>query len=156
MKINSTTTDDGAQPLMPHPAPAPGYRDGWVAVVDDDLDICVALQEWLQVMDIPARRYLSAETLIPEIHAQGGHWWAVDEAGAQSRLAAVIVDLNLPGMHGFALARVLLDRAPGLRVVVISAAHDDERRRLADGHAKVACVRKPFTLDALEQALLPL
>lgn len=130
--------------------------DRVVALVDDDEQICMALQEWLGLLDIPSKYYLNAEALMEALVPMDGHWWLHDAQGSRVRLAAAIVDLNMPGMHGLALSKALREHDPTLRVLVITAANADQRRRLADGWNEVALLRKPFTLEALEQALLPL
>ncbi len=54
-------------------------------------------------------------------------WWRRRRAGESSleRIAAftpelVTVDINLPGMDGFELARILKDRYPGTRILFIT------------------------------------
>lgn len=133
------------------------FASAAVALVDDDEQICQALQEWLELLGIRSRYYLSAEAFLESVASEKGHWWF--KAGTEPsriRLAAAIVDLNLPGLQGMALAEQLILASPGLRVVVITAAGEEERQQLMGPTQGFTCLKKPFTLDTLEQALFPL
>lgn len=139
-----------ADPLSPaHPFP----RGHAVAVVDDDIQICEALAEWLSLLDLPCRTYGSAEALLADLMVSGGRFWLRDGAVPAAPLAAAIVDMNLPGMHGTSLVQYLQSVLSPLRVVVITATNDDERKRLEAAAPGVEFVRKPFALDRLEDAL---
>lgn len=128
-----------------------------VAVVDDDEQICLGLQEWLDTLGVESRYYLSAEGLLGDCIAdEGGLWWRNASGGPARRLGGAILDLNLPGMHGAELARRLRAMAPGLKVILITAANTQEWRHLGVDDTGAICLKKPVCLDALEAALLPL
>jgi CheY-like chemotaxis protein len=49
----------------------------------------------------------------------------------QPRLAAVLSDINMPGMDGLQLLGEIKQRRPDLPVMMVTAYGDDERRRRA-------------------------
>jgi len=71
-------------------------------------------------------------------------------------LVGAVLDVNLPGVNGIDLAVMLRDMAPELPITIITALHDDERVRYGQPPLGIRCLRKPFDLDALEDALFPL
>ena len=79
-------------------------------------------------------------------------------AEALERLAAVpfelaIVDLMLPGTNGIQLARIVRERHPGTRVVLMSAYHLSERQLSRADCGAVGFVPKPLDLGELAQFL---
>ena len=106
-----------------------------VLVVDDDAGIRYTLREILE------QEGLSVEE-------------AEDGAAALARFAAapaplVITDLRMPRLDGMALLRAVLERAPGTRVVLVTA-HGSERQAVeaikAGGYDYF---RKPFETEEL-------
>jgi DNA-binding response OmpR family regulator len=80
---------------------------------------------------------------------------------AESALAAVaaspfdlaIVDLMMPGTNGIQLARLIRDRHPETRVVLMSAYHLSERQLVRADCGAVGFVPKPFDLTELARFL---
>lgn len=68
-------------------------------------------------------------------------------------LHLLVTDVLPPGMTGPELAMRLRDRAPGLRVLYMSAEPDRESYALGSGTDRARLLRKPFTLMALAVAL---
>lgn len=125
-----------------------------IALVDDDPHIGQALKQWLQVLQINSRGYLSAEALQEALHAADGQWWLHGPEGEPPvRLTGAVLDLNLPGMNGVALGQWLQSQVPDLPVVVITAAPQDAALLQTAAHSRITVLKKPFSLDALEQAL---
>lgn len=132
-----------------------GAAPSVVAVVDDDTSVASALQQWLGMLDIPAVVFHEGASLLRAVKpAQGGLGLAVSEAGVQGVLRAAVVDLNLPGMNGFEVAQRLKAMAPGLRIVVITAANAESLEMFGGAPEGVCCLDKPFTLEQIEAALL--
>lgn len=67
----------------------------------------------------------------------------------QGGIHAVVTDVNMPGMSGLELLRILRDRHPRLPVLVMTAKHSaaDEERALTCGAS--AYLVKPMPADAL-------
>jgi DNA-binding response OmpR family regulator len=75
---------------------------------------------------------------------------------AEFRLVGAVLDLNLPGITGIELARALRCLSPGLPLAIVTALNDDDRLRYGNPPSGIRCLKKPFDLDALEEALFPL
>jgi CheY-like chemotaxis protein len=71
----------------------------------------------------------------------------------QPRLAAVLSDINMPGMDGLQLLGEIKQRRPDLPVMMVTAYGDDERRRRAAELGAVEFITKPVDFDKLEEQL---
>lgn len=146
------------EPVSPS-SPAPvRAADGAVALVDDDEHIARALELWLQISGCAPSLHLSAESLLETLELREGQIWVPvtpldDEPERMAPLVAAVMDLNLTGLNGFELARRLQSMAPSVPLVVITAATGDDLLRHGAVPDGVSCLRKPFRLDELEQAL---
>jgi DNA-binding response OmpR family regulator len=83
---------------------------------------------------------------------------ASDAEGALGVLAATacdlaVVDLMMPGTNGIQLARLIRERHPLTRVVLMSAYHLSERQLLRADCGAVGFVPKPFDLTELARFL---
>lgn len=68
---------------------------------------------------------------------------------AEQPFAAVISDVEMPGMNGFELLRNIRLLYPGVPVVLMSALWDEERREAAQSCAAQGTLQKPVTMDQL-------
>lgn len=131
-----------------HPAlsdVAHSHAGAQVALVDDDPQILEALSDWLRMMGMTPRPFTSAESLLEDLQSP--------ESPQRGALAGAILDINLGGMHGVALAHQLRASFPDLPLVMISALNTQEISQLGDLPVKSTYLQKPFHLDALEDAL---
>ncbi len=138
----------------PHaPVPLPGV----VALVDDDLQIGQALSTWFKLGGLQTAHHSSSESLLQAITQMNGHPTLPSSTDPSQRteLVAAVLDLNLPGMSGFALASALRERFPRLPLVIITALREDERTPYGAAPWGITCLQKPFDLDALDDALFP-
>jgi two-component system, OmpR family, response regulator PrrA len=131
---------------------------GVVAVVDDDPEIRRALGDWLALAGFAGCGHASAESLLAELDADGGGLRLGGDArdardADPGLLLGAVLDVSLPGVSGVDLARTLRGRAPELPLALITALSAEELRRFGQAPAGVACLRKPFELEALEAAL---
>jgi PAS domain S-box-containing protein len=82
-----------------------------------------------------------------------------EAAGAEEALAdwqdfdVLITDVVMPGMTGHELAEAARDRAPALRVVLMSGHTEDVLVREGARLGEIAFVQKPFTRDSLLRAI---
>jgi signal transduction histidine kinase/CheY-like chemotaxis protein len=123
------------------PPPVPQAAvDNW-PVVDDDDRVREALVELLGTLGAKARAACSSA----DARA------IVDES---AHFGAALVDIRMPGMDGFDLARALLDSRKVHRVVLMSA--DEAAGAVGDAFEgePVAFLRKPITRAALQAKLL--
>lgn len=128
-----------------------------VAIVDDDPQISQALSQWVELQGLHALRFSCAECLLKFLtQAQNQLSVSGSTQGTPTcTLVAGILDLNLPGLSGIALARLLRSMNPDLPLVVVTALREHERCRYGQLPPGVPCLQKPFDLDALENALFP-
>jgi len=110
-----------------------------IAVVEDDESFRMALAESLRSLGYGAREFASAEEFI---------------ASDGERLCdCVITDIQMPGMGGLKLSRLLASRPSPIPVIMITALAKPglESQALANGSS--CMLRKPFKADALVACL---
>jgi len=130
---------------------------GAVAIVDDDPQISQALGHWVDLQGLHPLYFSCAECLLKSL-SQGHAPLTVCDSTQDiptCTLVAGVLDLNLPGLSGIALAHVLRSMDAALPLVIVTALRDHERRSYGSLPPGVPCLQKPFDLDALENALLP-
>lgn len=131
---------------------------GIVAIVDDDPHISRALGVWLEQHYLRATHHVSAESLLQAVHQENGQLNV--QLGVSnpltSPLVGAILDLNLPGATGFDLARVLRQMDAALPIAIITALREEDRLRYGSPPPGICCLKKPFKLNALEDALFPM
>ena len=126
---------------------------GMVALVDDEVQIVQALKALLSFKGVAASVHESAESLLAALTQRDGQLWVADADGEPTRLGAVVLDVNLPGMNGADLAAELHRLRPQLPIVMITAALDEKLLARVQAMPDVTLLSKPFTLESLEQAL---
>ena len=133
-------------PLHPFPSGSSLSPAGkQVALVDDDPNILEALSDWLRMLGFAPLKFASAESLLADLQRP--------TSTLASNLAGAILDINLEGMNGVALAQQLRTIFPKIPLVLISALNAEEMGHLGPMPAMSTCLKKPFHLDALEDAL---
>lgn len=150
--------DKGMQQSQERTFSADAGTRGIVAIVEDDPHICEVLGLWLELHGLQATRHSNGESLLHAIHQGDQGLTLAGDAGdpAEYPLLGAVLDLNLPSITGVDLAHALRNLAPRLPVAIITALNDDERHRYGDAPTGIRCLRKPFSLEALEEALSPL
>ncbi len=124
-----------------------------VALVDDEVQIVQALQTLLSFKGHASSVHASAESLLQALTVRDGQLWLPDKSGMPRPLTAAVLDLNLPGMNGLDLAAHLRVLQPQLLLVMITAAPVDALQGRTQDLQDMVVLSKPFTLEALEQAL---
>jgi CheY-like chemotaxis protein len=76
--------------------------------------------------------------------------------GIRPELIVILSDINMPGMDGLTLLGEIKRRWPELRVIMVTAYGDDERRRLAGERGATDFLAKPVDFEFLKQQLLQL
>ena len=71
----------------------------------------------------------------------------------QPALAAVLSDINMPGMDGLELLGEIKQRCPDLAVLMVTAYGDDERRRRARELGAFEFITKPVDFEQLKEQL---
>jgi FixJ family two-component response regulator len=101
-----------------------------VAAVDDDFRVRESIESLLESAGYAPKMFASAEAFL--------------ESGTLSAATCVITDVRMPGMDGIALQRRIRLERPKLPVILISAHHDAEVRRVAIDEGAVDFLYKPF------------
>lgn len=118
-------------------------REFLVAVIDDDDPFRTALVESLASLGFRARGFASAEAFVA--------------ANAQDGCDCVISDIQMPGMSGLDLKRLLDDRGSSVPVIMITGRPEPELEARAAASGAICLLRKPFDSNAmigcLEKAL---
>jgi CheY-like chemotaxis protein len=120
-----------------------------------DPDASLPCRRWLVVDDEPELSGLIADTLSQMNRARVENFTSSPDALAafsarSGHFDLVVTDRDMPGLDGLELARCLRARAPGVKIILVSANIDDiapDDLKRAGVHA---VVRKPFTLARLE------
>ena len=110
-----------------------------VAVVDDDPGVLRSLQLLLESADYGVRLFDSGAALLG--------------SGCLPQIDCLVSDLDMPGMEGHELLRVVRAMHPRLRVVLITG-YPDALDRLPGADARdVRCFTKPFRGEQLLAAV---
>ena len=117
-----------------------------ILVVDDEPDVADLFRQRF-------RREARQGTYVMHFAASGTE--ALDRLTEeiQPRLAAVLSDINMPGMDGLQLLSAIKQRRPDLPVMMVTAYGDDERRRRAAELGAVEFITKPVDFDQLKEQL---
>ncbi len=115
---------------------------GWVAIVDDHQSVRSCLTRIMRLEGIRATVFASAEEYLAH--------------SAPTAPSCLVLDMQLPGMSGYALAQFLdRERAPLPPTIFISA-HEDLLTSVAEDRLAHGTLRKPFEVDALLALVTPL
>ena len=117
-----------------------------ILVVDDEPDVADLFRQRF-------RRESRQKTFVMHFATSGAE--ALDRLSGeiQPRLAAVLSDINMPGMDGLELLGEIKQRHPDLPVMMVTAYGDDERRRRAAELGAVEFITKPVDFDQLKEQL---
>lgn len=106
-------------------------------VVDDDPDV-------RNLLGVRARSF--GHTVL----TAGGAAAALRAAGGQVVLDLALLDVTMPGLHGFALLERLRDSHPDLPAVVVTGARGMEEKA---EDARAHLLRKPFAAETLRRVI---
>ena len=114
-----------------------------VAVVDDDQGILQSLEYLLESADYTARLFVSAAALL--------------ESGCLAQIDCLISDVDMPGVDGFELVRLIHATRPQLPIILVTGYPDRLTRLPALGGSTPRLFTKPFQghelLEAVSEAL---
>jgi CheY-like chemotaxis protein len=117
-----------------------------ILVVDDEPDVADLFRQRF-------RRETRQGTYVLHYAASGAE--ALDRLAGEIEpmLAAVLSDINMPGMDGLELLGEIKQRFPDLPVMMVTAYGDDERRRLAAEYGAADFLAKPVDFEHLKAQL---
>ncbi|WP_173009434.1 response regulator [Methylobacterium sp. P1-11] len=110
-----------------------------VAIVDDDPSIRSALDRLTRALGYEALAFAGAEPLLAKL----------DEADIEF----VVTDVQMPGVSGLELLKILAERRPHLPVMVMTAYPSESTRARALALGAFAYCAKPFEADQFEHCL---
>jgi FixJ family two-component response regulator len=110
-----------------------------VTVVDDDESVRESLPDLLKELGFAVQAFASAEAFL------------ASDAVGQTR--CLLLDVAMPGMSGPELQRELTRRHQKMPIVFITAQGDENVRPLVLAQGAVECLFKPFSENALLDAL---
>jgi FixJ family two-component response regulator len=101
-----------------------------VAVVDDDQSVLRSLEYLLESADYAVRLFASGQELL--------------DSGCLLRIDCLISDIDMPGMDGHELLRIVRSARPELPVILITGYPDTLKRLPGMGVGNPRCFTKPF------------
>src|SRR5262245_23351944 len=110
-----------------------------VSVVDDNDSVRESLPDLLQELGFAAQAFSSAEEFLA--------------SKAENATSCLVLDIGLPGMSGPDLQQELIRRGNAIPIIFITAQRDTSLRPRLLARGAVACLLKPFTDDALLEAI---
>ena len=110
-----------------------------ISIVDDDESVREALKSLLKSVGFKAEAFASAEEFL--------------SSGQLPGTICLILDVRMPGMSGVELQNRLTASHDGLPIVFISAHADEEGRARALEGGAVDFLQKPFSDEALLNAI---
>ncbi len=110
-----------------------------ILIVDDEPDICLALEDLLRHAGYTVRSVMTGREALHEAE--------------QHPFGAVILDLGLPDLSGFAVLRGLEELDPMLPVIILTASVQDSHTVEALRRGAAAYLTKPYNPDALKIVL---
>jgi FixJ family two-component response regulator len=120
-----------------------GRAGKYVAVVDDDRSVGIALCRLLRAAGIEAKAFESAASFL-------------DSLGEQSP-DCLVLDVQMPGMNGLELQQRLKDVAASLPVIMITGRDEASIHAICMAMGASSYLRKPLNdddlLDAVERAI---
>ena len=110
-----------------------------VSIIDDDESVRESLPDLVKVLGYSAAAFSSAEEFLASDYID--------------RTRCLILDVAMPRMTGPELYRELLRRGQPIPTIFVTALKDDTVRPRLIEHGAVDCLFKPFSDDALQEAL---
>jgi FixJ family two-component response regulator len=110
-----------------------------ISIVDDDAPVREAIRRLIKSVGMNARAYASAEDFLSSNHAQD--------------TSCLILDVQMTGMSGLELQQQLTNNGYRIPIIFISAHSNGQIRNQAITAGAVDFLFKPFSEDALVDAV---
>jgi len=112
---------------------------GFIAIVDDDRSVQIALQDLIESEGLSTLCFGSAEQFL--------------DSGAQHKAACLIADIRMPGMSGLELQTKLKAERCRIPIIFITAHGDAKMHSQAMRDGAVKFLAKPFDNAVLLEAV---
>jgi CheY-like chemotaxis protein len=120
-----------------------------ILVVDDEPDVAELFRQHF-------RREVRQGLYVLHFALSGEAALTMLSEGIRPQLIVILSDINMPGMDGLSLLGEIKQQWPDLRVMMVTAYGDEERRRLAGERGAAKFLAKPVDFNYLKQQLLQL
>lgn len=110
-----------------------------ISIVDDDASVRDAIRGLLRSAGLDAEVFASAEEFL--------------KSARLHRTTCLVLDVRMPGMSGIELQERLIASGHLIPIVFITAHADEDERARALDRGAVDCLQKPFSDDALLDAI---
>ena len=71
-------------------------------------------------------------------------------------LVLIIADINMPGMNGLELLKIIKERFPNLKIFIITAYDDEQKYKTAQEYGADEYLTKPIEFDNLKEKIFNL
>ena len=116
-------------------------------VVDDEEDVQLLFRQKfrkeIKTGKIQFQFALSAQEALDYLNNQAGNC-----------LVLILSDINMPGMNGLELLKIIKDTFPRLKVYMITAYGDEDNYRIAMEYGADDYLHKPVEFDTLKEKIL--
>jgi CheY-like chemotaxis protein len=120
-----------------------------IMVVDDELDVAELFRQHF-------RHEVRQGLYVLHFAHSGDAALKMLSEGIRPELIVILSDINMPGMDGLTLLGEIKRRWPDLRVMMVTAYGDEERRRTAHDRGAADFIAKPVDFESLKQQLIGL
>lgn len=117
-----------------------------ILVVDDEADVAELFRQQF-------RREVRQGVYVMHFAQSGEAALKMLAEGIRPELVVILSDINMPGMDGLTLLGEIKQQRPDLRVMMVTAYGDEDRRRVAIERGAADFLAKPVDFQALKQRL---
>jgi FixJ family two-component response regulator len=110
-----------------------------ISIVDDDASVREAIRGLLRSAGFDAEVFASAEEFLTSGRLKG--------------TTCLVLDIRMPGMSGIELQERLIASGHVVPIIFITAHADEDERMRALDRGAIDCLQKPFSDDALLEAI---
>lgn len=118
-----------------------------IMVVDDEEDVQLLFRQKfrkeIKKGQIEFQFAFSAKEALEYLNAQPEH-----------SVVLILSDINMPGMNGLELLKIIKDKFPHLKVFMITAYGDEENYKIAMEYGADDYLHKPVEFDNLKEKIL--
>ena len=120
-----------------------------VMVVDDEQDVQFLFKQKF-------RRELKQNQIILDFTLSSEEELEYLQHQLTDCLVLIIADINMPGMNGLELLKIIKERFPNLKVFIITAYDDEQKYQIAREYGADEYITKPIGFDNLKEKILNL